>query len=102
MPAAVRACARAGVAVRVVTGDAPGTAVAVARRCGILPAAGPPPDGALLTGAEFRARAVAPAGGGPAAAAAAAAEMERAWPALRVLARSSPLDKLALVAGIQA
>ena len=104
VPSAVRACARAGVAVRMVTGDAAGTAIAVARRCGILPMDGPFEDDAVMIGSDFRTRCVPASsggGGGAASASSAEEEMERVWPRLRVLARSTPLDKYALVAGIQ-
>ena len=92
VPAAVAACARAGVDVRMLTGDSPATAAAIARECGILPA-GPAQPGAIVTGREFRA-AVQP--GGPDALPDVAAFWVL-WPTLRVLARCSPRDKLTIV-----
>jgi len=62
VPAAIRQCQRAGITVRMVTGDSLPTAVAIARKCGILPApdaAAPERDGMALDGVamegeEFR------------------------------------------------
>ncbi|MBA4064901.1 MAG: calcium-translocating P-type ATPase, PMCA-type [Isosphaera sp.] len=81
VPAAVAACARAGVGVKVVTGDNPETAREVARQIGLVGPADP--AGAYLTGPEF--------GKLDDAAAAAAA------PGLKVLSRARPADKLRLV-----
>ncbi len=81
VPAAVAACRRAGIAVKVVTGDTPATATEVARQIGVLTADAP--AGAVLTGAEFAALSEADAG--------------EAADRLAVLARARPADKLRLV-----
>ena len=81
VPAAVAACRRAGIAVKVVTGDTPATAAEVARQIGVL--AADAPAGAVLTGAEFAALSDADAG--------------EAADRLAVLARARPADKLRLV-----
>jgi P-type Ca2+ transporter type 2B len=94
VPDAIADCKRAGIVVRMVTGDNVQTAVAIARKCGIVTEADGP--GAVLDGKEFRERVVDADGG------IVQAEFDKVWPALRVLARSTPLDKYVLVAGIQA
>lgn len=105
VPAAVAAARGAGVAVKMLTGDAPATAVAIARQAGILDGDGDDDgdgDGAVWTGADLRA-ALFPAGdhADPDAApdAAAAASI---LPRLRVLARCTPRDKLAVVKAMRA
>ena len=71
-------CARAGVQVKMCTGDHGLTAQSIARQCGILT-----DDGMVMEGPSFRALSDA--------------ERRQVVPHLRVLARSSPEDKLALV-----
>lgn len=71
-------CRKAGVMVRMVTGDYINTARAIARECGILT-----DDGIILTGAEFSNMSKS--------------ELIEILPKLQVLARSSPRDKLRLV-----
>ncbi len=88
-PKSVETCRRAGVAVKMVTGDSLSTAVAVARRCGILDD-DDDVSRACMTGEEFRERAVDQA------------SLDAIWPDLRVLARASPADKYALTDGIRA
>ena len=89
-PAAVASVRGAGVRVVMVTGDAPATAAAVARDAGILDVGTwPPPPGAVTTGPELRAALATPA--------ARAAFLSTDWPLLRVVARCTPRDKLALV-----
>ena len=82
--AAVRACRQAGIAVKMITGDHPATAAAIARRVGIVPAAG----GRVVPGAEL------------------AASDDEALAALArsasVFARVSAEDKLRLVRALQA
>lgn len=78
VPEAVKACQKAGVIVRMVTGDNKLTAQAIAEDCGILQ-----PDSIVMEGPEFR-------------------NMSRSKqieviPRLHVLARSSPEDKRTLV-----
>ncbi|KAG2500891.1 hypothetical protein HYH03_001650 [Edaphochlamys debaryana] len=79
VPEAVRVCQRAGIVVRMVTGDNIHTAQHIARECGILTE-----DCVALEGPDFRKMA--------------AQELLPLLPKLRVLARSSPEDKLTLVA----
>eukprot|EP00285_Hemiselmis_virescens_P015269 CAMPEP_0173385832 /NCGR_PEP_ID=MMETSP1356-20130122/8436_1 /TAXON_ID=77927 ORGANISM="Hemiselmis virescens, Strain PCC157" /NCGR_SAMPLE_ID=MMETSP1356 /ASSEMBLY_ACC=CAM_ASM_000847 /LENGTH=445 /DNA_ID=CAMNT_0014341813 /DNA_START=102 /DNA_END=1435 /DNA_ORIENTATION=- len=77
VPAAVRKCQKAGVTVRMVTGDNIVTAKSIAREAGIFT------NGKAIEGAEFRAL-------DPQA-------QRRLLPTVQVLARASPLDKLTLV-----
>uniref|UniRef100_A0A8C2JR40 Calcium-transporting ATPase n=1 Tax=Cyprinus carpio TaxID=7962 RepID=A0A8C2JR40_CYPCA len=91
VPDAIRKCQRAGVTVRMVTGDNINTARAIASKCGILQ---PGDDFLCLEGKEFNRRIRNEKG---------EIEQERIdkiWPKLRVLARSSPTDKHTLVKGI--
>ncbi len=96
VPAAVAACAGAGVRVVMATGDGAATAAAVARACGIL-GSGAPPAGAVVEAAAFRAACFTGPDGAPEPAA-----FRAAWPRLRVLARCSPADKFAVVAAARA
>jgi Ca2+-transporting ATPase len=81
VPEAVRTCQKAGIKVKMVTGDSPVTATAIARETGILAA------GSVLTGSEFRDL----------------PDKDRSVAArdLEVLARSEPSDKLLLVETLQ-
>ncbi|XP_061629080.1 plasma membrane calcium-transporting ATPase 1-like isoform X1 [Phyllopteryx taeniolatus] len=91
VPDAIRKCQRAGITVRMVTGDNINTARAIASKCGILQ---PGDDFLCLEGKEFNRRIRNQLG---------EIEQERIdkiWPKLRVLARSSPTDKHTLVKGI--
>uniref|UniRef100_A0A3Q2PZY1 Calcium-transporting ATPase n=1 Tax=Fundulus heteroclitus TaxID=8078 RepID=A0A3Q2PZY1_FUNHE len=91
VPDAIRKCQRAGITVRMVTGDNINTARAIASKCGILL---PGDDFLCLEGKEFNRRIRNERG---------EIEQERIdkiWPKLRVLARSSPTDKHTLVKGI--
>ncbi|XP_074533206.1 plasma membrane calcium-transporting ATPase 1-like [Halichoeres trimaculatus] len=91
VPEAIRKCQRAGITVRMVTGDNINTARAIAIKCGILQ---PGDDFLCMEGKEFNRRIRNPMG---------EIEQERIdkiWPKLRVLARSSPTDKHTLVKGI--
>ncbi|WYZ35544.1 hypothetical protein EsH8_X_000191 [Colletotrichum jinshuiense] len=83
VPEAVRLCQKAGVMVRMVTGDNKLTAEAIARECGILQ-----PNGIVLEGPEFRNMTKS--------------EQEAIIPRLCVLARSSPEDKRILVKRLKA
>ncbi|KAJ2996983.1 hypothetical protein NUW58_g799 [Xylaria curta] len=78
VPEAVKECQRAGVIVRMVTGDNKLTAQAIARECGILH-----PGGVVLEGPEFRNLSKL--------------SQNEIIPRLQVLARSSPEDKRILV-----
>ncbi|XP_046881005.1 plasma membrane calcium-transporting ATPase 2-like isoform X1 [Hypomesus transpacificus] len=91
VPAAITKCQRAGITVRMVTGDNINTARAIATKCGILL---PGEDFLCLEGKEFNQQIRNDQG---------EVEQERldkVWPKLRVLARSSPTDKHTLVKGI--
>ncbi|XP_077002454.1 plasma membrane calcium-transporting ATPase 3 isoform X8 [Tamandua tetradactyla] len=91
VPEAIRKCQRAGITVRMVTGDNINTARAIAAKCGIIQ---PGDDFLCLEGKEFNRRIRNEKG---------EIEQERldkVWPKLRVLARSSPTDKHTLVKGI--
>ncbi|XP_050426565.1 plasma membrane calcium-transporting ATPase 2 isoform X2 [Adelges cooleyi] len=91
VPEAIRKCQRAGITVRMVTGDNVNTARSIATKCGIYK---PGEDMLVLEGKEFNQR-IRDADG----------EvqqhlLDKVWPKLRVLARSSPTDKYTLVKGI--
>ncbi|XP_077066918.1 plasma membrane calcium-transporting ATPase 4 isoform X1 [Siphateles boraxobius] len=91
VPDAIRKCQRAGITVRMVTGDNINTARAIATKCGILHTGD---DFLCIEGKEFNRRIRNELG---------EIEQERldkVWPKLRVLARSSPTDKHTLVKGI--
>ncbi|GCC25574.1 hypothetical protein chiPu_0003985 [Chiloscyllium punctatum] len=91
VPEAIRKCQRAGITVRMVTGDNINTARAIAIKCGII---NPGEDFICLEGKDFNRRIRNEKG---------EVEQERIdkiWPKLRVLARSSPTDKHTLVKGI--
>ncbi|XP_049608352.1 plasma membrane calcium-transporting ATPase 3b isoform X1 [Syngnathus scovelli] len=91
VPEAIRKCQRAGITVRMVTGDNINTARAIAAKCGIIH---PGDDFICIEGKDFNRRIRNEKG---------EIEQERIdkiWPKLRVLARSSPTDKHTLVKGI--
>lgn len=75
---AIRDCKRAGIMVRMVTGDNIHTATAIAKQCGIMTS-----DGVALEGPAFRSMALE--------------ELTPLLSRLQVLARSSPDDKFKLV-----
>ena len=77
----VATCQEAGIRVRMVTGDNPETARAIAMECGILQ------EGTVITGADFRSL----------------SETEQVTAArdLDVMARAEPMDKLLLVEALQ-
>ena len=78
VPAAVATCQRAGIRVRMVTGDNIHTARHIAQECGIFTEGGVAIEGPAL-------RAMTPA------------QLVAALPAIQVVARSSPQDKYLLV-----
>uniref|UniRef100_F7D4Q7 Calcium-transporting ATPase n=1 Tax=Monodelphis domestica TaxID=13616 RepID=F7D4Q7_MONDO len=91
VPDAINQCKQAGITVRMVTGDNLNTARAIAIKCGILT---PGDDFLCLQGKEFNQMIRNEKG-----------EvdqdlLDKVWPTLRVLARSSPADKYILVKGI--
>ena len=94
VPGAIQDCVRAGIVVRMVTGDNLKTAMAIARKCGIL--SGEEGPEAVMDGKAFRDRVCDTEGK------LVQEELDKVWPSLRVLARSTPLDKYLLVSGIQA
>ncbi|CAB3385775.1 Hypothetical predicted protein [Cloeon dipterum] len=91
VPEAIRKCQRAGITVRMVTGDNINTARSISMKCGIVK---PGDDFLIIEGKEFNRRIRDSHG-----------EVQqhlidKVWPKLRVLARSSPTDKYTLVKGI--
>lgn len=80
---AVAECRSAGIEVKMITGDNPATAHAIAADVGLIDR----PDAVVLTSAEFNAQSDG--------------ELKGLMPRLRVLARARPLDKLRLVTLLQ-
>ena len=113
VPEAIRRCYEAGIDVRMVTGDSPNTSVSIAYQAGILREEHFKPVGAvgeqqqyvvdnlrenvLLEGKTFRAKVFRTFEGKKEFDQLA---FDKIWPHLRVLARSSPDDKLALAHGL--
>jgi Ca2+ transporting ATPase len=93
VPSAIAKCNKAGIAVRMVTGDNINTALAISHKCGILPK--DQRDHYIsMEGPEFR-NLVTDANGNIKQ-----DEFDKIWPRLRVLARSQPKDKYTLVTGL--
>jgi len=112
VPAAIQQCYEAGIDVRMVTGDSPNTSVNIAYQAGILRKEHfkPVTDGGeenfvlsnlkenvLLEGKDFRSKVFRTIDGKKEFDQSA---FDKIWPHLRVLARSSPDDKLALAHGL--
>jgi len=93
VPGAIVDCKRAGIVVRMVTGDNIQTARAIAKKCGIVTPEDPP--SAVMDGKTFRETVCDRHGE------IIQDQFDKVWPTLRVLARSTPLDKHVLVSGIQ-
>ncbi|XP_022080452.1 plasma membrane calcium-transporting ATPase 2-like isoform X2 [Acanthaster planci] len=91
VPPAITQCQKAGITVRMVTGDNVNTARSIATKCGILT---PGEDFLVLEGKEFN-RKIRDRFGKVQQ-----RLLDKIWPNLRVLARSSPTDKHTLVKGI--
>uniref|UniRef100_A0A673LZL5 Calcium-transporting ATPase n=1 Tax=Sinocyclocheilus rhinocerous TaxID=307959 RepID=A0A673LZL5_9TELE len=91
VPEAICKCQRAGITVRMVTGDNINTARAIAAKCGIIQ---PGDDFLCLEGKDFNRRIRNEKGEID------QERIDKIWPKLRVLARSSPTDKHTLVKGI--
>ncbi|XP_058801583.1 plasma membrane calcium-transporting ATPase 2 isoform X2 [Phymastichus coffea] len=91
VPDAIRRCQKAGITVRMVTGDNINTARSIAIKCGIVK---PNEDFLILEGKEFNRR-IRDAHGEVQQ-----QLLDKVWPKLRVLARSSPTDKYTLVKGM--
>lgn len=83
VPDAVASCQRAGIVVRMVTGDNVKTATKISEDCGIYT-----PGGLILEGSEFQKMSDD--------------ELDAVLPNLQVLARAQPLDKYRLVERLQA
>jgi Ca2+-transporting ATPase len=83
VPDAVASCQRAGIVVRMVTGDNVKTATKISEDCGIYT-----PGGTILEGPEFQKMTDE--------------ELDAVLPSLQVLARAQPLDKFRLVERLQA
>lgn len=88
VPDAIRKCQRAGITVRMVTGDNVNTARSIATKCGIVT---PGEEWLILEGKEFNQRIRDENGDVQ------QHLFDKVWPRLRVLARSSPSDKYILV-----
>jgi Ca2+ transporting ATPase len=91
VPAAIERCRRAGITVRMVTGDNVNTARAIALQCRILE---PGEDFLVLEGKDFNERIRDENGQ------VSQSKLDQIWPQLRVLARAQPADKYTLVKGI--
>ncbi|XP_063725899.1 plasma membrane calcium-transporting ATPase 2-like isoform X3 [Symsagittifera roscoffensis] len=92
VPEAIKKCQKAGITVRMVTGDNIMTARSIATKCGIIRPG--EEDFLVIEGREFNKRIRNKDG---------LIEqklLDKVWPQLRVLARSSPTDKHTLVKGI--
>ncbi|KAI1710590.1 e1-E2 ATPase domain-containing protein [Ditylenchus destructor] len=92
VPEAIEQCRKAGITVRMVTGDNVNTARAIAIQCRILE---PGDDFLVLEGREFNERIRDPETGKVSQ-----TKLDEIWPRLRVLARAQPADKFTLVKGI--
>ena len=85
VPAAIKSCLDAGVAVKIVTGDTPGTAREIGRQIGLwLPSDS---DANLMTGVQF--------------AATSDEELLRRLPDIKIISRARPMDKERLVRLLQ-
>ncbi|CAF0899609.1 unnamed protein product [Didymodactylos carnosus] len=91
VPEAIEKCQKAGVIVRMVTGDNLNTARSIAMKCKIIK---PSDKFLVLEGKEFNKRIRDSSGK------ITQEKLDEVWPNLRVLARSSPQDKYILVNGI--
>lgn len=85
VPAAVAECMRAGIAVKIVTGDTPGTAMEIGRQIGLWSDADN--ERAIITGPEF--------------AALTDEELDKRVLDLKIIARARPMDKKRLVESLQ-
>mmetsp|Transcript_10993 Transcript_10993/g.21706 ORF Transcript_10993/g.21706 Transcript_10993/m.21706 type:complete len:1184 (+) Transcript_10993:346-3897(+) len=114
VPDAIESCYGAGIDVRMVTGDNPSTAASIAYQAGILRdfhfqegtkerTSSNLKENVLMTGDVFRKtvyRTITEESGGPGKREFDQSAFDKIWPYLRVLARSSPDDKLTLAHGL--
>ena len=91
VPDSIRQCQKAGITVRMVTGDSIDTARSIANKCGIITNANLSNNFLVLESKEFN-RIIRNANGDVDQ-----QLFDKVWPKLRVLARSSPNDKYILV-----
>ena len=106
VPEAVRKCQNAGITVRMVTGDNKETAQAIAKECGIIPNSYKYEEGdnIVMTGLEFRTlvgEELVPKPGSKDKVVEKLDVFTKIVKTLKVLARSSPQDKLILVTGLR-
>eukprot|EP00002_Diphylleia_rotans_P002961 TRINITY_DN1196_c0_g1_i1.p1 TRINITY_DN1196_c0_g1~~TRINITY_DN1196_c0_g1_i1.p1 ORF type:complete len:1056 (+),score=254.28 TRINITY_DN1196_c0_g1_i1:49-3216(+) len=94
VPHSIEVCRRAGITVRMVTGDNLTTAISIARKCGILSREAESYENQAMEGPDFRRKVLREDG------TINQAVFDGIWPQLRVLARSSPADKFTLVTGL--
>ncbi len=85
VPAAVQKCMAAGINVKIVTGDTPGTAKEIGRQIGLW--AKKDSDSAIITGAEFEKLSDD--------------ELDKKVLGLKIIARARPMDKKRLVESLQ-
>ena len=86
VPAAVRECLDAGIDVKIVTGDTPGTAKEIGRQVGLW--TGKDCDNCVITGPEFEVLSDE--------------ELSKRVNSLKIIARARPMDKKRLVEALQA
>lgn len=109
VPGAIEKCYQAGIDVRLVTGDSPNTAVSIAYQAGIIrdfhfadasddKVADNLKENVLMEGKDFRRKVYKEKADGTKEFDQSA--FDEIWPSLRVLARSSPDDKLTLAHGL--
>ena len=99
---AIKTCRRAGIVVRMVTGDNLSTAKAISKKANILSPNGiESGEEIAMTGEQFRQMVLTQQNMENPERYINQAEFDKVWPKLRCLARSTPTDKLVLVTGIQ-
>ena len=91
VPDAIKKCQSSGIVVRMITGDNINTATSIALKCGIIK---PSDDFLVIDSKEFNRR-IRDSNNKVSQ-----ELLDKVWPRLRVLARSSPQDKYTLVNGI--
>jgi Ca2+ transporting ATPase len=99
---AIEICRKAGIVVRMVTGDNISTAKAISKKAQILTQEGlDSGEEIAMTGEQFRLAVLTEQNKEDPERWINQDEFDKIWPKLRVLARSTPTDKLVLVTGIQ-